>query len=230
MKHIIRLLFVAAVGVSLGFTVLNVSKLLSMTSSTYQVVSEEVIPDTITQRTFMDLSFPYRHTETEIRMNDTIKTVDTAKTIGRILQDAHPGDRVVFHLSGYGGSVDTVLYIINNIQITKALVIMSVEGPVYSGHAYLSLSGHVLQMTKYSFIMLHTSTVVDLNCETVGGLDRGHPASDKCSQYKKANVDLINKVISNLPYLTTVEKAAIIEGNDVYLTPEDIDSRAELNA
>src|SRR6266404_6650555 len=83
---------------------------------------------------------------TNIRLDDEILGINSYKDVAQKLQDAKTGDVIIFHLAGYGGDVEGTMDLINNIQQSNAYVIMSVEAPVFSGHAYLAISGNELRM------------------------------------------------------------------------------------
>lgn len=166
-------------------------------------------------------------THTDINMRNEIKDSATIIHILQALQQAKPGDTITFHLEGYGGAVDTVLLLISNIKLTKAFVTMSVEAPVYSGHAYLALFGDALVMSPYSFLMLHESSVIDIDCASQSGTDRGVSNVEHCQAFKLNNFLLGAQLVMDLPYVTPAEKQLIMNGHDVYLGPEDIQNRID---
>lgn len=168
------------------------------------------------------LRHPFYVTTYDINLKNEIKGSNTLLHIVQALQNAKPGDTVVFHLVGVGGQVDSVLLLINNIKLSKAYVIMSVEGPVYSGHAYLATYGDELKMSTYSFLMFHSSTIVNLDCSKETGYDRGVSNVEHCEAYKQANLRISTEFVLDVPLLTQFEKLQILTGHDVYIYPEDL--------
>lgn len=185
--------------------------------------------DIITQRRAYNLTPPFIHTVSDVRMKDEIKGTDSVKRITKVLQEAGYGDKVIFHIAGFGGVVDSVALIINNIKATKAYVVMSVEAPVYSGHAFLALFGHELKVSPYAFLMYHSTSGVDIDCSKETGTDRGQPTKDKCEAYKNANLTLFSNMLVDAPILTKYEKIRIMQGHDVYVQPSDVETRIFAN-
>lgn len=153
----------------------------------------------------------------DIYLNDEIKGTDKYKELVKTLQKASYGDKVVFHLAGYGGDSQGMWDIINNIQNTKARTVMMVEAPVYSAHAYIAVSGDELHMDKYSFLMFHTGSYFGMDCTKVKGQDRGHPASEKACVMLASFEILTERYLDTVKYLTLEQKALILKGNDIYL-------------
>lgn len=162
---------------------------------------------------------------TDIRLNDTIAGENTVKNIVTVLKDAYEGDVVIFHLAGYGGEVETVYYIVNNIKLSKAHVIMSVESPVYSGHAYLAVSGDELIMAPYTYLMFHTVSVYGMDCNTQTGTDRTVSNVEHCQKMYDNVMGLAQKFIINMPILKASEKIDVLTGHDVYLDSTEVQAR-----
>lgn len=162
---------------------------------------------------------------TDIRLNDTIAGENTVKNIVEVLKEAHKGDVVIFHLAGYGGEVETVYYIVNNIKSSKAHVIMSVEAPVYSGHAYLAVSGDELIMAPYTYLMFHTVSIYGQNCNSEKGTDRTVSNIEHCQIMYDNVMGLAQKFIINMPLLKASEKIDILTGHDVYLDSTEVQAR-----
>lgn len=169
--------------------------------------------------------FPFYTTIYDITLEQEIKSPLWYEDVSKVLREAKPLDHVIFHLAGYGGQVDTTLMLVNQIKESKAVVIMSVEAPVYSGHAFLALSGHKIIMAPNSFLMLHYSSILGLNCAGASGVDRGQPRKDKCYQYKGVQLKLFDRYLDSLDILYEKEKLDLKEGKDIYLFPEDIRNR-----
>ncbi len=172
------------------------------------------------------LYYPWYYKVIDITLEDEIKGPNNYKEIIRALRDADRNDIITFHLFGYGGSVESTQLIVNNIRMSKAWVHMSVEAPVYSGHAYLALSGKSLYMAPYTYLMLHYSSVLNEDCSTATGSDRGVDNKTHCEEFLKSDLYNNNKWILDLPVLYPNEKLKLLKGYDVYITSDEYNKRA----
>lgn len=150
-------------------------------------------------------------------MTDEFKKDFAFRDVIEVLDKATKRDKVIFHIAGVGGEVDTVLLVINHVKTTAAHTVMIVEAPSYSGHAYLALSGDELFMTPYSYLMMHTSSGYGYNCDQEQGTDRGETKAATCHIMLDAHLYNTNKVIMDMKYLTYQEKQDIINGKTVIL-------------
>lgn len=162
-----------------------------------------------------------RKRTTDIYIKDEIVTHKQVQDIVQVLNESVIGDIIKFHMTGYGGDVESVEYLINNIKKAKAHIIMLVEAPVYSGHAYITLSVSDIKVSPFAYIMIHTSSAVDIQCNTVEGKDRGIYKQIKCEQSKEAHLKTVNSLIDSLYVLTEDEKNRIKNGEDVYIHSDD---------
>ena len=170
------------------------------------------------------------HKQTDIRLSGEIKDPGYYETIANVLEQAQQGDTVIFHLAGPGGDVDGCYYLINAIKSSKANVIMSVEAPAYSADAYLAVNGtsnQALIMAPYSYLMFHFSSVLNLDCSTAGGTDRGTPNNAHCEAFKDISVSTTVTFLENVDLLTAKEKSDIFTGHDVYLSAEQVKERQQ---
>jgi membrane-bound ClpP family serine protease len=198
------------------------------------LVHKPLLPDIITQNEVISVTDKSNALgllggkQIDIRLPSEIKGLDTVRPILRKLQEASRLDTVIFHLAGYGGEVDTVMTLINNIKSSKAEVIMVVEAPVYSGHAYLAISGSKLVMLPYSSLMFHTTSALGMDCSKAQGTDRTVSNVEHCEMFFGNHFYLVNRMILDFLLLTPEEKVRIISGHDVYITADEYNKR--LNA
>lgn len=173
----------------------------------------------------LSVIFP-THKIYEITLGDEIKDQDPiVKEAIKVLQHANSGDTVIFHISGYGGDLQTAIWLINNIKITKAHTIMSVEGPSYSAHAYIAASGNELKIAPYTYLMFHTSSGYGIDCSVQTGTDRTVSNVEHCEAMLKYHLGLTNQYIDSISFLTPAEKDRIETGHDVYITSGDYYAR-----
>lgn len=182
----------------------------------------------------------HKPTYIDVRYVSEIKGYDENQGVAKILQEAKSNDVIRFHIAGYGGEVDTVYYLIDNIKQSKAKVIMIVEAPSYSGHAYLATQGSKLVMAPYSLLMFHIDSAYNIDCsqpivknpedkEDTGydpkGKDRGITNQESCQNLKDQKLIMINKLINNISFLTQKEKQDIEQGKEVYITADEYNKR-----
>lgn len=160
-----------------------------------------------------------------IRVSSEFKGTDTVKDIARALQEAQSKDTVVFHIVGVGGRVDTVMYLISSVRATLAHTIMIVEGPSYSGHAYLAAAGDELHILSYGFLMYHTSSGYGEKCKKEKGNDRTVPNSEHCLAFMSNHLKEVNRYLNSISFLTEQEKVRIETGHDVYITAAEYHKR-----
>lgn len=223
MKNVLTLLGVLVLSIVIPLFVVNY-----VVSNTVTIESPHLIYD----KPFINFSFPFIHTEYNIQMADEIGELDTVRAVDRVLQTAEKGDKVIFHLSGYGGEVESVYNIVNNIRNSKAFVIMKVEAPVYSGHAYLAVNGDQLEMSDQAFLMFHNSSEMNLDCSNVPNkneMDRNQTNEEHCNIMKVNDMYLINKLLIESQVLTPNEKIALISGYDVYIQGDVVNQRLHIN-
>lgn len=161
----------------------------------------------------------------DITINDEIKGENTVKNIVTVLRSASKRDVINFHLAGMGGQVETVWYLINNIKASKATVNMIVEAPVYSGHAFLAVSGNTLTIAPYAFLMLHTSSAYGLDCSKAKGTDRTVSNVEHCQAMYLMHMKKIEEMINNITLITANEKQLLLTGHDIYIDSKEVTFR-----
>jgi ATP-dependent protease ClpP protease subunit len=189
------------------------------------IVHHEVLPQVLAEQQIITIKRGLFTDRVDIRLPSEIKGHESVRAVIKVLQEATTGDVIVFHLAGFGGEVETVFDLINNVHASKAHVIMSVEAPVYSGHAYLAVNGDELIMLPYSSLMFHTSSALGTDCTLETGTDRTVSNVEHCQSYLNNHFYLINKAIILAPVLTPLEKGQIISGHDVYITADEYNKR-----
>lgn len=158
----------------------------------------------------------------DITLEDQIRSNIWYEDVMKALREAKEGDTVTFHLSGYGGEIDSMYLLINGVRASKAIVTMSVEGSVYSADAELATAGDYLVMGKYTWLMFHSSTILNVDCSQQKGTDRGVSNVEHCQAFKDASLKEDAEFARNNPILTDTEKASIASGHDVYLSSDEV--------
>lgn len=181
--------------------------------------------DKISSKEVLDLTYPFYHKETDIRLKTEIKGNATQRDVYRILNEAKDGDKVTFHLGGYGGDGFTMFQLINDIKTSKAYIKMIVESPVFSAHAYLATAGRELVMLPYSFLMFHTMSGYGTDCSKAVGTDRTVSNVEHCQASQDALDALSLKFITETPVMTMDEKLKVLTGHDVYISADVYNER-----
>lgn len=218
MKSILMAALIAALVVTSGLVDINIEHHLNLPEP---FKSSNIIE---THRN-LSVYYPWVTKESHIYMKDELEAQKQVTDMIKVLNEAKKGDLVVFHLAGYGGNVEVFTRLINSVQSSKAHVTMVVEAPVYSGHAYLAVSGNELIMKPYSYLMLHTSSGYGYDCTKETGEDRTVPNSEHCQVFLNNHINLINYIIDNIRILTVDEKNALKSGHDIYITSGDYQRR-----
>lgn len=187
------------------------------------------LPPELTSKNSSTITQHFMSKTIDIRLTSTIGSEDSVRDILKILQEANHSDTIRFHIAGFGGQVETVLLLINNIRASKAHTIMVVEAPAYSGYAYLAVAGKEIIMLPYSYLMFHTSSAYGSDCSSATGTDRTVSKADKCRQFLKIHLFETDKYIDQISILTEEEKTAIKTGHDVYVTSEEFNKRISSN-
>lgn len=173
--------------------------------------------------------------EYHIRFNTEFTNPEQYQHALEVLVSADERDTIIVYLAGNGGAVDTVIQLINGLRESLANVKVVIEGPVYSGHAYLATAGRSLQALPNAYLMFHHSSGLNnpsLCADAKGQKDRGQDAFAKCEQSQKfhlANTDKLLDEIESKGLLTAEEVKNLKAGFDVYISAEEINSRAAAN-
>lgn len=186
------------------------------------------LPKSLDQTTpiYYSSKLPFVKKQIDVYLNKEIKDVNYYHEVQQMLYTAEKGDVVVFHIGGYGGSAYGTQSVLAAIKNTKAKVIMHVEAPAHSGHGYIALAPNTtLEMEPGTYIMIHHSGIIGVDCTKQKGLDRGISNQLKCEEFKKTQTEAETEVINSLQYLTEEERVRIEQGHDVHVTAKQIKER-----
>lgn len=168
----------------------------------------------------------------QIRLTTSINNRENYREVMQLLATAKSGDVIYFYLAGNGGRIDAETQLYNEIQRSKAKIVMVVTGDVYSAHANLSLMGDELQVGDYVLFMFHRSSaygLVDSYCEAKfkDKKDRTQDAVAKCKQFLNEHLKVDKRIVTEIMsrILNPDEIKRVLAGHDVYLTGEEIKKR-----
>jgi ATP-dependent protease ClpP protease subunit len=128
-----------------------------------------------------------------------------------LLSTATSKTKITFHVSGFGGSTDTGIKLINKINTSKAQITAIIDGPVYSMHSMLAsnflLNYSNIKIMPDVYFMFHVMSMGHHG--TISELKR---SAEFYHQYDMS----VNKKYAE-PFLTKEETTRLIDGQDVFI-------------
>lgn len=136
----------------------------------------------------------------------------------KVYREAGPNDIVKIHINTPGGNFDTLAQLIANIRNCQAQVICFLEGSANSAGGALFLQGDMFVVSENCEMLIHESTM--------GAYDSSHKAH---KQFMFA-LDRIKNAFRDWykDFLTDDEMEAILHGDDIWLSSEEISERLEI--
>lgn len=171
-----------------------------------------------------------------VYINSVIGDKDSYLPLIQWLNENQNDDKIRIYLSGNGGSVTSLMDLINTMSNTKAKEEIVVYGDVYSAHAVLTMNGDSVKFDNPNTLLLFHAPasmsggeyiMMDRVCEDVTGKDRGIPAKDKCENMmenlnRSWNAIAMEKVFA---VLTVQERIDYVNGYDVIVKAGEIERR-----
>lgn len=166
----------------------------------------------------------------QVRINTEVTKPEDFKPVLSLLSEAKTGDTIIFYLMGNGGRGDSMTQLVYGIKHSKAHTISVVEGDVYSAHAYLMTATNELYINPFAVVMFHRGSLYGnpkICDDQKGKVDRGRDAYEKCHQLLaallKQDAQLVYYLLMGV--LTEKEINQVLNGEDVYLTGQDLINR-----
>jgi len=131
---------------------------------------------------------------------------------------AGPEEMVYIHLNTPGGHLDTGVQIVNAIQSTQAHVICSVEAESHS-------LGTLIFLAADEFIV-HDNCLMMFHNFSGGVFGKGHEQKAQVDAMIEWFTELARKLY--VPFLSTKEFEAIVDGKDLWLRSEEIRDRLKV--
>ncbi len=175
----------------------------------------------------------------QVYFSDSISGPEDYVQLANQLAMADKETTINIHLIGNGGRADTIAYLTNVINSSKAKVVMHVDGNVFSAHAMIAFSGDELKISPLSYFLFHYPAAMDpltkeyvppaSICNYYRGLDRGISSKDKCLEEMKVEQIIYNTFFYTkiAPYLTKEEIKRYNEGYEVLITGVEMQKRVE---
>ena len=92
----------------------------------------------------------------DIFLTDKIGHMKLYIPLVRMFKRLDSSDTVVIHMANYGGSVQSGSQIINAMRISKAKMIVELEGPSYSMGAIITCAADEIIVHPHTYLMFHT--------------------------------------------------------------------------
>lgn len=175
-----------------------------------------------------------------VELTTEVKSIEHYLELASMLQSANEDWTIEIHLAGDGGLVSTVYYLYNNVNNSKAKVVIYVDGIVQSGHAFLAFIGDELVISDTSFFMFHVPAVYDMKkdenviptaiCQYFEDRkDRGVDAEKKCLDSVKTSSKVFLTFAQNTfkKYLTNDEYVRLLRGEDIFITGVEMKKRIQ---
>lgn len=127
-------------------------------------------------------------------------------------------DSLNLYSSGFGGSVMVELKLGNAIEDTKGQVKLIYDGPAYSAHAMLACFAKDIEMRDGSFLMFH-------NYRISTQLESGEKVEKQLKALNSLTREVFEKKCQSKGLLTSEEIDAIFQGEEIYLTSDQVKER-----
>lgn len=162
-----------------------------------------------------------------VYLGSTIQQIDAYLPLLNIIDSADEKAVIHIHLAGDGGDADTLFMLANSLLNSKAKVIITLEGSVYSAHAILDFVADELRIPDYGLMMLHRISIYgkESECDDLGDkTDRTQSVKQKCIdsiiEYTKIGDEFfVRNIVPILGEQITLE---ILKGFDVYISFPDL--------
>jgi ATP-dependent Clp protease protease subunit len=133
---------------------------------------------------------------------------------------AQRDDTIMFYLNTPGGYLDTGIQIIHAMRDCPARVITVMDGMVGSMGALIFLAGRECIVHDYSKLMFHNYSS--------GTFGKGHEQIAQINAISQQYSEMLKDIAT--PFLTEQEIQNIIDGQDMWLSPDEVRERMELVA
>lgn len=165
-----------------------------------------------------------------VQLPESISSVDNYKAFYETLRGMEKNDSIVIRMSGFGGSAHLMMKISSAIRASKGMTTIEVIGPVYSAHAFISMSAKQLLIRDYTFFMFHrlrTSSMGEANVSEAE-MCRAAVQIDKCMANTKAMLVAFHDTLLRnglKKIFTKSEMKSFLGGYDVYIQGHEMRRR-----
>lgn len=134
-----------------------------------------------------------------------------------LLRQALPEDSITLHINTPGGDLATTVQILTAMEECACPVITSADGEVYSAGGIIFFKGNGFKVSPYSSFMLH-----DGSGGHYGKINDNIKSAEASSEF-------ISRIYHDVfgPFFSEQEIEQVLEGRDMWLTPEDVVERLQ---
>lgn len=150
-------------------------------------------------------------------MPEVIEGVDEFIDFLRAVRDSKNGDEIHIHINCYGGDVTTAFNLIDVLITAKADITVYVEGNCCSAASMIMLSGDNWEISPHAYVMIHAWTA--------GKLGKWQELQASFKFDEKWLQNSFREIYKD--FLTEEEITGALNGQDIYLTADEVMSRLE---
>lgn len=150
-------------------------------------------------------------------MPEVIEGVDEFIDFLRAVRDSKSGDEIHIHINCYGGDVTTAFNLIDVLITAKADITVYVEGNCCSAASMIMLSGDNWEISPHAYAMIHAWTA--------GKLGKWQELQASFKFDEKWLQNSFKEIYKD--FLTEEEITGALNGQDIYLTADEVMSRLE---
>lgn len=154
--------------------------------------------------------------ETHVYITDEISEPSNYAELCHLLRAAPKGHTFHLHINTPGGVLDSAFMIADALKNTSAHTIAHLTGTVASAGTIIALSCDQINPAKFVSFMIH-------NYSSSTGYAKGHELKAR-TEFTDKELNKAFKVFYS-GFLTDTEIAEVIDGRDMWLSTEDVETR-----
>ena len=135
----------------------------------------------------------------------------------RAVEQAKEDDTICIHINCYGGDLDIAFNIIDVLNLSRAHITVSVEGPCASAASMILLAGDNWRLCPHSYVMVHSWS------GWYGG--KKHEVDARHDFDEKFMKQIFKDIYKN--FMTEDEIARCLAGEDFYFDPVETSQRLQ---
>jgi ATP-dependent Clp protease, protease subunit len=156
----------------------------------------------------------------DLYLHDVIDGPDDYIEWNQLFRRASANDVIYVHINSYGGQINTAIQMIRAMRETEATIVTSIEGACMSAATMIFLQGDVCEVSDHSQFMVHTYSG--------GSWGKGSEILAQIMHDTDWITTLMFDVYSG--FLTDDEINGIIEGKDMWCSPDEVIDRLNKRA
>jgi ATP-dependent protease ClpP protease subunit len=151
---------------------------------------------------------------------DDIRDAESYVNWFHTIRNANANDIVKIHLNSSGGMVSTTIQFLRVLRETEAQVVISVEGNCMSAATMIFLAADTVEVSPHSIFMFHNYSG--------GAAGKGGEIYTQVAHMQQWSEALLQDVYEG--FLTKKEIQLILNGQDIWMTSEEVMTRVRKKA